>query len=97
METLSFFLLPIVVIVALALVATSVKILREYERAVVFTLGRFQKVQGPGLVLLVPFVQEMVRVDLRIRVIEIPSEDVISSDNVSMKVDAVLLFNVVDP
>jgi len=74
-----------------------VKILREYERAVVFTLGRFQRVQGPGLVLLVPFVQEMVRVDLRIRVIEIPSQDVISRDNVSMKVDAVLYFNVVNP
>ena len=54
------------------------EILREYERAVVFTLGRFQKVKGPGLVLLIPFVQEMVRVDLRIQVIEIPSQDVIS-------------------
>jgi hypothetical protein len=59
-----------------------VRILREYERAVVFTLGRFQKVKGPGLVLLVPFIQEMVRVDLRIQVIEIPSQDVISRDNV---------------
>jgi regulator of protease activity HflC (stomatin/prohibitin superfamily) len=74
-----------------------VKILREYERAVVFTLGRFQRVKGPGLVLLLPFVQEMVRVDLRIQVIEIPSQDVISHDNVSMKVDAVLYFNVVNP
>jgi regulator of protease activity HflC (stomatin/prohibitin superfamily) len=74
-----------------------VRILREYERAVVFTFGRFQKVKGPGLVLLIPFVQEMVRVDLRIQVIEIPSQDVISRDNVSMKVDAVLYFNVVDP
>jgi regulator of protease activity HflC (stomatin/prohibitin superfamily) len=91
------YVVPAVVIVALVLVAGSVKILREYERAVVFTLGRFQQVRGPGLVLLVPFVQEMVRVDLRIRVIEIPSQDVISRDNVSMKVDAVLYFNVVDP
>jgi regulator of protease activity HflC (stomatin/prohibitin superfamily) len=74
-----------------------VRILREYERAVVFTLGRFQKVKGPGLVLLVPFFQEMVRVDLRIQVIEIPTQDVISRDNVSMKVDAVLYFNVVNP
>ena len=73
------------------------KILREYERAVVFTLGRFQKVKGPGLVLLIPFIQEMVRVDLRIQVIEIPTQDVISRDNVSMKVDAVLYFNVVNP
>ncbi len=86
-----------VVVVALVLATASVKILREYERAVVFTLGRFQKVKGPGLVLLIPFVQQMVRVDLRIQVIEIPSQDVISRDNVSMKVDAVLYFNVVNP
>jgi regulator of protease activity HflC (stomatin/prohibitin superfamily) len=63
----------------------------------VFQLGRFQRVKGPGLVLLIPFIQEMVRVDLRIQVIEIPSQDVISRDNVSMKVDAVLYFNVVNP
>ncbi len=97
--TLSFYLLPAVVaaIVCVFLVANTVKILREYERAVVFTLGRFQRVRGPGLVLLVPFIQEMVRVDLRIQVIEIPTQDVISRDNVSMKVDAVLYFNVVNP
>ena len=82
---------------AFILVTATVKILREYERAVVFTLGRFQKVKGPGLVLLIPFIQEMVRVDLRIQVIEIPTQDVISHDNVSMKVDAVLYFNVVNP
>jgi regulator of protease activity HflC (stomatin/prohibitin superfamily) len=75
----------------------SIKILRQYERAVVFTLGKFQGVAGPGLVLLIPFIQEMVRVDLRIQVIEIPTQDVISHDNVSMKVDAVLYFKVVDP
>ena len=97
MNFLSLAVVPIVLIVAFILVAASVKILREYERAVVFTLGRFQKVKGPGLVLLVPFIQEMVRVDLRIQVIEIPTQDVISHDNVSMKVDAVLYFNVVDP
>jgi len=89
--------LLLVVFVAATVIMASVKILREYERAVVFTLGRFQKIKGPGLVLLLPFVQEMVRVDLRIRVIEIPSQDVISRDNVSMKVDAVLYFNVVNP
>jgi regulator of protease activity HflC (stomatin/prohibitin superfamily) len=83
--------------VLITLITASVKILREYERAVVFTLGRFQKVKGPGLVLLIPFIQEMVRVDLRIQVIEIPTQDVISRDNVSMKVDAVLYFNVVNP
>src|ERR1700722_2761614 len=78
-------------------VIASVRILREYERAVVFTLGRFEAVKGPGVVLLIPFIQEMVLVDLRIQVIEIPSQDVISHDNVSMKVDAVLYFNVVNP
>ena len=90
------YILPFVLVVALYLLAASIRILREYERAVVFTLGRFEKVKGPGLVLLIPFVQEMVRVDLRIQVIEIPSQDVISRDNVSMKVDAVLYFNVVN-
>jgi regulator of protease activity HflC (stomatin/prohibitin superfamily) len=95
---LSFYtIIPVVVVAAFILVTATVKILREYERAVVFTLGRFQKVKGPGLVLLVPFIQEMVRVDLRIQVIEIPTQDVISHDNVSMKVDAVLYFNVVNP
>jgi regulator of protease activity HflC (stomatin/prohibitin superfamily) len=97
MNVLSLSLIPAVLIVVLIVITASVKILREYERAVVFTLGRFQKVKGPGLVLLIPFVQEMVRVDLRIQVIEIPSQDVISHDNVSMKVDAVLYFNVVNP
>jgi regulator of protease activity HflC (stomatin/prohibitin superfamily) len=91
------FLVPIIVIVAFTVVMATVKILRQYERAVVFTLGRFQGVKGPGLVILIPFIQEMVRVDLRIQVIEIPTQDVISHDNVSMKVDAVLYFNVVDP
>jgi regulator of protease activity HflC (stomatin/prohibitin superfamily) len=91
------FVVPIVLFVAIVLITASVKILREYERAVVFTLGRFQSVKGPGLVLLIPFFQEMVRVDLRIKVIEIPTQDVISRDNVSMKVDAVLYFNVVNP
>jgi len=90
-------LLPLLAFVVVICLAASVRILREYERAVVFTLGRFQKVKGPGLVILIPFIQEMVRVDLRIQVIEIPSQDVISHDNVSMKVDAVLYFNVTDP
>jgi regulator of protease activity HflC (stomatin/prohibitin superfamily) len=89
-------LLAILFLAAITLMA-AVKILRQYERAVVFTLGRFEKVKGPGLVLLIPFIQEMVRVDLRIQVIEIPTQDVISRDNVSMKVDAVLYFKVEDP
>lgn len=91
-----FFLLPFLLLLILIIGFSAVKILREYERAVVFTLGRFQSVKGPGLVLLIPFAQEMVRVDLRTQVVEIPSQDVISRDNVSMKVDAVLYFNVLN-
>jgi regulator of protease activity HflC (stomatin/prohibitin superfamily) len=91
------YIVPIVASALLILALASIRILREYERAVVFTLGRFEKVKGPGLMLMIPFIQQMVRVDLRIQVIEIPSQDVISRDNVSMKVDAVLYFNVVDP
>ncbi len=94
---LSIYLIPALILIAFALLGMSIRILREYERAVVFTSGKFDRVRGPGLVLLIPFVQQMVRVDLRIQVIEIPSQDVISRDNVSMKVDAVLYFNVVDP
>ena len=97
MTSFTIFLIPIILIVVFTVTMAAVKILRQYERAVVFTLGRFQRVKGPGLVLLIPFFQEMVRVDLRIQVIEIPTQDVISRDNVSMKVDAVLYFNVVDP
>jgi regulator of protease activity HflC (stomatin/prohibitin superfamily) len=93
----TLYIIPAALIVAFILIMATVKILREYERAVIFTLGRFQQVKGPGLVLLIPFIQEMVRVDLRIQVIEIPTQDVISRDNVSMKVDAVLYFNVVNP
>jgi regulator of protease activity HflC (stomatin/prohibitin superfamily) len=93
----SLFAVPILAVVVLYLLVRSVKILRQYERAVVFTLGNFRGVKGPGLVLLIPFVQEIMRVDLRIQVIEIPTQDVISRDNVSMKVDAVLYFNVVNP
>jgi regulator of protease activity HflC (stomatin/prohibitin superfamily) len=88
--------LPIVAIVALFLVA-AIKILREYERAVVFTLGRFTGVKGPGLILLIPFVQQMVRADLRTLVLDVPSQDVISRDNVSVKVNAVIYFRVIDP
>lgn len=93
----SVFVLVFVVVLAVIVLGSTVKILREYERAVVFTLGRFQAVKGPGLVLLWPFIQQMVRVDLRIVVMEVPTQDVISRDNVSMKVDAVLYFRVIDP
>ena len=95
MNLLSLALLPVYVI-ALILVASSIKILREYERAVVFRLGRFQAVKGPGLILILPFVQQIVRVDLRTVVMEVPGQDVISRDNVSLKVDAILYFRVVD-
>ena len=84
-------------IVVILLLAASVKVLRQYERAVIFKLGKFQGVKGPGLILLVPFVQQPVRVDLRIQVVEVPSQDVISRDNVSMKVDAIIYYRVVDP
>jgi regulator of protease activity HflC (stomatin/prohibitin superfamily) len=86
----------IVVIAAIFLFA-SIKILREYERGVVFFLGRFHSVKGPGLILIIPGVQQMVRVDLRTRVFDVPSQDVISRDNVSVKVNAVVYLRVVDP
>jgi regulator of protease activity HflC (stomatin/prohibitin superfamily) len=85
------------VILLLALLATSVRILREYERGVVFQLGRFWGVKGPGLILLIPVLQQMVRVDLRTVVHDVPTQDVISRDNVSVKVNAVLYFRVIDP
>src|SRR2546423_8802853 len=86
-----------VLVIVVVLVAMSVKILREYQRAVVFLLGRFQRVKGPGLILIVPFVQQMVRVDLRTVVLDVPPQDVITRDNVSVKVNAVVYFRVVDP
>jgi len=88
--------LPIAVLLFILFVM-SVRILREYERAVVFQLGRFWKVKGPGLVLLIPAIQKMVRVDLRIVTMDVPPQDVISRDNVSVKVNAVVFFRVVDP
>lgn len=86
----------ILYVVVFFLVVSSIKIMRQYERAVLFQLGRFRAVRGPGLIIVVPFIQQIVRVDLRVVVMEIPSQDVISRDNVSMKVDAVLYFQVVD-
>jgi regulator of protease activity HflC (stomatin/prohibitin superfamily) len=91
-----FALLALLVVLAL-LFAASIRILREYERGVVFTLGRFWKVKGPGLVLLVPAVQQMVRIDLRTIVFAVPTQDVISRDNVSVKVSAVVYLRVIDP
>ena len=79
------------------LVVASFRILREYERGVIFMLGRFWKVKGPGLIIVIPGIQQMVRVDLRTIVMDVPSQDVISRDNVSVKVNAVVYFRVVDP
>ena len=84
-------------LLVLALLASSFRILREYERGVVFMLGRFWKVKGPGLVIVLPGIQQMVRVDLRTVVFDVPSQDVISRDNVSVKVNAVVYFRVIDP
>ena len=89
------FIVPLVLLLIVA--AASLRILREYERGVVFQLGRFWKVKGPGLVILIPGIQQMVKGGLRVMVLDIPSQDVISRDNVSVKVNAVLYFRVVDP
>ena len=86
-----------IVFLIVALLAASIRILREYERGVVFMLGRFWKVKGPGLVIIIPGIQQMVRVDLRTVVFDVPSQDVISRDNVSVKVNAVVYFRVIDP
>jgi regulator of protease activity HflC (stomatin/prohibitin superfamily) len=90
------FIVPILFFGLMFLYA-AVKILREYERGVVFTLGRFTSVKGPGLIILVPVIQQMVRVDQRTLVLDVPTQDVISRDNVSVKVNAVIYFRVLDP
>ena len=84
-------------ILLLAIIMSAVRILREYERGVIFFLGRFQKVKGPGLIIVIPLIQKMVRVDLRVVTYDIPTQDVISRDNVTVHVSAVLYFRVVDP
>ncbi len=81
----------------LFLLLSMIKILREYERGVIFTLGRFWKVKGPGLIIIIPGIQQMIRVDLRTVVMDVPSQDVISKDNVSVKVNAVVYFRVLGP
>ncbi len=85
------------VIVLLVLLAYAIRVLREYERGVVFMLGRFWKVKGPGLIIIVPAIQQMVRMDLRIRVLDVPPQDVITRDNVSVKVNAVIYYRIIDP
>ena len=96
-DLLDFTGLIIPVVLIIALLAYSVRVLREYERAVIFLLGRLWKVKGPGLILVIPVIQQAVRVDLRTRVLDVPPQDVISRDNVSVQVNAVLYFRVIDP
>jgi regulator of protease activity HflC (stomatin/prohibitin superfamily) len=86
-----------IVVLVIVFLAMSIRILREYERGVIFTLGRFTGVKGPGLIILIPFIQQMVRVDLRTIVLDVPTQDVISHDNVSVHVNAVVYFRVIDP
>ena len=87
----------LIAVLAVLILYNTVKILKEYERGVIFLLGRFQKVKGPGLIILFPGVQKMVKVDLRVVVMDVPTQDVISRDNVSVKVNAVIYFRIVDP
>ncbi len=84
------------IVVLLLVLLSSLRILREYQRGVIFQLGRFWKVKGPGLIIVIPIIQQMVRVDLRTRVLDVPTQDVISRDNVSVKVNAVIYYRVMD-
>src|ERR1700730_13821413 len=94
LDYLTYAALALLVIIFLS---QAIRILREYERGVVFTLGRFTGVKGPGLIILIPVVQQLVKVDLRVMVQVVPPQDVIPRDNVSVKVNAVLYFRIVDP
>ncbi len=92
-----FITIGIVTAVVIVLLYNTIKILKEYERGVIFLLGRFQTVKGPGLIILFPGIQKMTKVDLRVIVMDVPTQDVISRDNVSVKVNAVIYFRIVDP
>ena len=94
-NTLLSFVVPFAILIFLGV--SSIRVLREYERGVVFMLGRLWRVKGPGLIIIVPFIQQMVRVDLRTRVMDVPPQDVISRDNVSVNVNAVVYYRVLDP
>lgn len=89
--------LYIVISFAVLFLVSAIKILREYERGVIFLLGRFWRVKGPGFIIVIPLIQQMVRVDLRTIVMDVPSQDVISRDNVSVHVNAVVYFRVIEP
>lgn len=89
--------LYVVIVIVVLFFVSAVRILREYERGVIFLLGRFWKVKGPGFIIVIPLIQQMVRVDLRTIVMDVPSQDVISRDNVSVHVNAVVYFRVIEP
>ncbi len=91
-----FTVLPLIII-GVFFIMTSVRVLNEYERAVVFRLGRILRAKGPGLIILIPFIDKMVKVSLRIVTLDVPSQDVITRDNVSVKINAVVYFRVIDP
>ncbi len=91
------YIFGIIAFVLLSIIFSAIKILREYERAVIFQLGRFWKVKGPGLIVVIPIIQQMERVDLRVIVMDVPTQDVISRDNVSVHVNAVVYFRVIEP
>ncbi|MHC2439840.1 slipin family protein [Bradyrhizobium sp. USDA 4451] len=94
---LDYFIYAAIALLIIVFLTQAVRVLREYERGVIFTLGRFTGVKGPGLIILIPVVQQLVKVDLRVVVQVVPPQDVISRDNVSVKVNAVLYFRIVDP
>ncbi|HZD26796.1 MAG TPA: slipin family protein, partial [Alphaproteobacteria bacterium] len=93
----SYVIAGIVVLAVIAFLSSAIRIFREYERGVMFTLGRYTRVCGPGFVIMIPIIQQVVRTDLRIFVQDVPSQDVISRDNVSVKVNAVIYFRILDP
>ena len=95
--TLDYLTYAAIALLVIIFLSQAIRILREYERGVIFTLGRFTGVKGPGLIILIPVVQQLVKVDLRVMVQVVPPQDVISRDNVSVKVNAVLYFRIVDP
>jgi len=94
---LTSYAVAIFAVVLLIIVLSALRVLREYQRGVIFLLGRFWKVKGPGLIIVIPVIQQMVRVDLRTVVLDVPTQDVISRDNVSVKVSAVIYYRIIDP
>ena len=94
---MTYYMIGVGTFFGIVILYNTIKILKEYERGVIFLLGRFQTVKGPGLIILFPGIQKMTKVDLRVIVMDVPTQDVISRDNVSVKVNAVIYFRIVDP